>query len=326
MRQRPKVANYSDRNDFKNQLKKATPPKDSNQRRQREDPNANNNPNTIIPKKVATSKTVESKRIRHASSGKPVGPPITEKPSEGGGVMTKFRSLDDIPDISDDFNPFEVDEEVEDETYYSNTQYKAVSHDSHPSYQPQNNHRMQQPVTQQQSNHNPPPLPLEMNRGNYHHQKSYSDPEEESEIEEDDEIPKHQYGVGGQKWAPSHLHPPPQNDYDDDWNSDEDEAYSHNHHLPPLPSSQKQNNKVNGRANYSSPPKETKSHPSAQKNQARHPSPIVYDPKALSNSPQSSHSPEDKLFFDRQPRDVEYKSVSSPLSAPSLTDPSDPTL
>jgi hypothetical protein len=230
MRQRPKVANYTARNDFKNQLKKSTPPKDSlpPRTRQREgNGESDNQPNTIIPKKVPSSKTVESKRIRHASSGKPVGPPIAEKPSEGGGVMTKFRNLDDIPDITDDYNPFEMDEEVEDESYYANTQYEVVSHHSQRSSYSQNNLRVPQPVIQQ--SHNPPPLPLEINRGNYNHHKNYSDPEEESEIEEDDDIPKLQYG-GGQKWAPSH---PPQNDYDDDWNSDDDEDYNH---LPPLPS------------------------------------------------------------------------------------------
>lgn len=229
MRQRPKLANYSARNDLKTQLKKSTSPKESlppNERiRQREgNGETNNQPKTIIPKKVITSKTVESKRIRHASSGKPVGPPIAEKASEGGGVMTKFRSLDDIPDLTDDYNPFEVDEEVEDESYYANPHSEVVTH--HPqrsAYYPQHI----------QHNHNPPPLPLEMNRGNYNsnYHKNYSDPEEESEIEEDDDIPKLQYGGGG-KWAPAHP-PPPRNDYDDDWNSDDGEDYNH---LPPLPS------------------------------------------------------------------------------------------
>lgn len=44
----------------------------------------------------------------------------------------------------------------------------------------------------------------------------------------------------------------------------------------------------------------------------RHPSPIVYDHKShpipeVQSSPSKSYSPEEQLYYDRQPREVEYK-------------------
>ena len=51
-----------------------------------------------------------------------------------------------------------------------------------------------------------------------------------------------------------------------------------------------------------------------EQNHLRHPSPIVYDRKAfISNENESSpqHSPEEKLYYDRQQREVEYKSKIS---------------
>lgn len=59
----------------------------------------------------------------------------------------------------------------------------------------------------------------------------------------------------------------------------------------------------------------TKSNPVAKKIPSpdiRHPSPIVYDHKShpiseIQSSPTKSYSPEEQLYYDRQPRDIEYK-------------------
>jgi hypothetical protein len=221
-RQRPKVANYTARNEFKNQIKKNTPPKVDRVRER--DGNENeiksNKPKTIIPKKLPTSNSLESKRIRHVSSGKPIGSLVAEKPSENGGVMTRFRNLDDIPDLTDDYNPFEAEEVMEEDEYPVYVQSTNPNH--HSQFHPP------QPMNKQPSHQHPPPLPQEVQKGRFH-QKSYSDPEEESEIEEEDDIPKLYHGK--QNWDASHQ----QSISEDDWNSEEDDEEDSHHHLPPLP-------------------------------------------------------------------------------------------
>jgi hypothetical protein len=226
MRQRPKVANYSARNELKNQIKKETPPKVDRGRESdgRESEVKSNQPKTIIPKKLPASNSVESKRVRHASSGKPIGSLVAEKPSENGGVMTQFRNLDDIPDITEDYNPFEAEEVIEEDEYPVPVQQHRHSQ----FYSQSNISRAPQPMTQQPAAHHPPPLPQEVQRGKSY-QKCYSDPEEESEIEEESDIPKLYHGK--QNWDASHQ----QSISEDDWNSDDDDEEDSRRHLPPLP-------------------------------------------------------------------------------------------
>lgn len=165
--------------------------------------------------------------------------------NDNNGKMTKFRNLDDIPDMTEEYNPFQNQNDdyadAEDVDYDSEIQ-------SLPSPQ-----QYQIPSKQTYQNNNPPPLPSEMNRRNGNQKSNYysqndDDDDDEQEIEEEDGIPQRSVPPNNQWASYPQQYPPQQQQYqkpqqqqqqsqynhhqdyddDDDWNSDND-------NLPPLP-------------------------------------------------------------------------------------------
>jgi hypothetical protein len=294
-RQRPKVANYSERHVVKETHQKK--------------------PNLAIPKKAEKPGNVDSKRVRVASSGKPVDSGITKSVSDGGGKMTKFRSLDDIPDIAEDYTPHFKDDDDYDDQYNDekedDNEYEDDDQDDQQYYRQQHQQYQQQQQSSYQSPQKPPPLPAEKQRQPMQHVQhqyvqddDYCDQQDRYGYEQDDD------------------------DYDfDDISDDDDEPVSLLPHpvmcvsihvidasfcvqiIPPRNAHAAPRGAV---PNKSTAVSDQRRQP-PQQAAVRRPSPIVYDEdagrKGRQQGQQKVYTEEEKLYFDRQPREVNYKYV-----------------
>eukprot|EP00602_Paraphysomonas_sp_CaronLab_P008651 CAMPEP_0185036958 /NCGR_PEP_ID=MMETSP1103-20130426/30731_1 /TAXON_ID=36769 /ORGANISM="Paraphysomonas bandaiensis, Strain Caron Lab Isolate" /LENGTH=349 /DNA_ID=CAMNT_0027574733 /DNA_START=203 /DNA_END=1252 /DNA_ORIENTATION=+ len=205
---------------------------------------------------------------------------------ENAGKMTKFKSLDEIPDLGENYEPTWND----DDDHYESPEPDDDDNDYDYSYQSHGNQSYQPDA------YAPPPLPAECNRGvRFASPDSYSPHRNAQYQHRSNDVPRQEHVESSRNYRQSY-----DGDYSDfsDNSDDDDEPpqvpsvgrkqLRNNHHHSP----QKVSNPRNGRAKNVV----NRGMPTCD------PSPIRYE------APERSvRSSEEQLYFERQPRDVNYK-------------------